>query len=102
MKIYEVENSECEILLGVKLYWKLNFHDHISDICRDGGGKLNASVRAKLFTGQSKKRILMNAFFNSHFSNCPLIWMFHSRTNNRKINSLHERCSRFIYNDKQS
>ena len=26
----------------------------------------------------------------------------HSRTNNRKINRLHERCLRIIYNDKQS
>ena len=28
--------------------------------------------------------------------------MCHSRTNNRKINRLHERCLRIIYNDKQS
>ena len=28
--------------------------------------------------------------------------MCHSRTNNRKINQLHERCLRIIYNDKQS
>ena len=34
MKIYKAENSECEILLGVKLYCKLNFHDHIPDISR--------------------------------------------------------------------
>ena len=28
--------------------------------------------------------------------------MCRSRTNNRKINRLHERCLRIIYNDKQS
>ena len=28
--------------------------------------------------------------------------MFHNRTNNNKINRLHERCLRFIYNDKKS
>ena len=28
--------------------------------------------------------------------------MCHSRTNNRKINRLHERCLRITYNDKQS
>ena len=44
----------------------------------------------------------MNAFFTSQFSYCPLIWMCHSRSNNRKINMLHERCLRIIYNDKQS
>ena len=43
----------------------------------------------------------MNAFFTSQFSYCLLIWMCHSRINNRKINMLHERCSRIIYNDQQ-
>ena len=44
----------------------------------------------------------MNAFFNSQFSYCPLIWMCHSRIINKKINRLHERCLRIIYFDKQS
>ena len=44
----------------------------------------------------------MNAFSNSQFSYCPLIWMCHNRTPNRKINRIHERCLRIIYNDKQS
>ena len=47
-----------------------------------------------------KKRILMNAFFKAQFNYCPTIWMFH--TLNNKINSLHERCLRIIYNDKVS
>ena len=31
---YEIENSECEKLVGGKLDRKLNFDDHISDICK--------------------------------------------------------------------
>ena len=50
----------------------------------------------------SRKKILMNSFFNSQFSYCPLIWMFHSRIMNNKINRLHERCMRLIYGDKTS
>ena len=41
----------------------------------------------------------MNAFFESQFSCYPLSWMFNSCTLNNKINRLHERCSRIIYND---
>ena len=44
----------------------------------------------------------MNAFFNSQFNYCPLIWMCHSHENNNKINRLHERCLRIICNDKRS
>ena len=50
----------------------------------------------------AKNRILMNAFSTSQFSYCPLVWMCHSRTNNNKINRLHERCLRIVYNDKKS
>ena len=33
---------------------------------------------------------------------CPLIWMFHSRALNNKINSIHERALRTTYNDSKS
>ena len=54
------------------------------------------------FMNLSKRRLLMNSFFKTQFNYCPLIWMCHSRENNRKIDRLHERCLRTIYNDKQS
>ena len=44
---------------------------------------------------KEKLRILMNAQFNY----CLLIWMFHSRTLNNKINKLHERALRLVYKD---
>ena len=46
--------------------------------------------------------MLMNAFFISQFNYCPVIWMCHSRALKNKINRLHERCLRIIYNDKTS
>ena len=44
----------------------------------------------------------MKAFFMAQFSYCPLIWMFHSRKLNNKINKLHERCLRIVYSDNTS
>ena len=44
----------------------------------------------------------MNAFFKSQFNYCPLSWMYHTRRNNNKIDRLHERRLRIIYNDKRS
>ena len=38
----------------------------------------------------------------SQFNYCQLVWMCHSRTKNNKINRLHDRCLRLIYNDKKS
>ena len=38
----------------------------------------------------------------AQFHYCPLIWMCHNKMYNNKINRLHERCLRLIYNDKCS
>ena len=47
----------------------------------------------------NKRRALMKAFIESHFNYCPLIWIFHSRTMNNKINRLHKRALRLFYSD---
>ena len=47
----------------------------------------------------NKLRIIMKAFIESQFGYCPLIWMFHSRTLNNRINKIHERALRLVYND---
>ena len=44
----------------------------------------------------------MKSFITSQFGYCPLIWMFHSRALNNKINSIHDRALRIAYNDNQS
>ena len=99
---YTIDNSKWGELFGVKRDLNLNFNDHISDLCKKASRKISALARVTHFMGLSKRKLLMNAFFTSQFSYCPLIWMCHSRSNNRKINMLHERCLRIIYNDQQS
>ena len=46
-----------------------------------------------------KRRTIMNAFITSQFGYCPLVWMFHSRKLNNRINKIHERALRIVYND---
>ena len=47
--------------------------------------------------GHKKRRVLMKAFIKSQFSYCLLVWMFHSRTLNNRINKIHERALRLVY-----
>ena len=49
-----------------------------------------------------KRRTIMKSFVTSQFSYCSLIWMFHSRRLNNKINSIHERALRITYQDNMS
>ena len=97
-----IKNSKCQKLLGIKIDNKLNFNTDVDEICKKAGKKLNALSSVTTSMDLSKRRILLNAFFISQFSYCPLVWMFHSRGKNNKINRIHERCLRIIYNDKKS
>ena len=84
----QIENSKCEKLLNI--------------ICGKARAKISALGRVAPFMNIEKRKMIMNAFFNSQFSYCPLTWMFHNRLINNKINRLHERCLRIVYNDNQS
>ena len=99
---YTIDNSKWGELFGVKRDLNLNFNDHISDLCKKASRKMSALARVTPLKGLNKRKLLMNAFFTSQSSYCPLIWMCYSRSNNRKINMLHERHLRIIHNDKQS
>ena len=99
---HEIANTKREKLLGVHLDSGLSFDYHISEICKKASRKVCALARVTSGMSLSKKRTLMNAFFNSQFNYFLLIWMCHSRENNNKINRLHERCLGIIYNDKRS
>ena len=77
MDNYNIKSSKCEKLLGSKIDNKLNFNTHVDEICKKAGQNLNALSRVTPYMDLSKRRIL-NAFFISQFSCCPLVWMFHS------------------------
>ena len=98
----QIRNSSCEKLLGVFFDSKLTFQSHIDNICKKASQKLNAISRITPYMDFNKKRLAVNAFFMAQFNYCPLIWMCHNRTYKNKINRLHERCLRLIYNDKRS
>ena len=44
----------------------------------------------------------MRAFITSQFQYCPLIWMFHGRQLNKKINKIQESALRITYKDAES
>ena len=44
----------------------------------------------------------MHAFVKSQFGYCPLVWMFHNRKLNNRINKIHERAHSIAYNDHDS
>ena len=86
-------------LLGVTIDNKVNFKEHLTNICKKVSNKLYALARVSNYMSTHKLRIIMKAFIGSQFQYCPLVWMFHSMTINNRINKLHERVLRLLYKD---
>ena len=91
--------SQKEKLLGVTIDRNLDFNNHLSNICKKASQKVSALARVAKLLPFHRKRVLLKAFLESQFSYCPLIWMFCSRKMNRKINHIHERALRLVYDD---
>ena len=49
-----------------------------------------------------KRRTLFKAFVVSQFNYCPLVWMFHTKELNNRINSLHEKALKLTYQNRDS
>ena len=45
----------------------------------------------------NQRKIIMKSFINSQFGYCPLVWIFHSRKLNNRINKIHERALRIVF-----
>ena len=61
--------------------------------------ELTVLTRIKKHLDFDKLRTLFKKLFESQFKYCPLTWMIYSRPTNNKINKLHERTLRLVYDD---
>ena len=97
-----IKSSNCEKLLGIKIDNRLTFNEHVKTLCKKTSQKLNALSRIAGNMKFSQRKLIINSFIMSQFSYCPLVWMFHSRILNERINKLQERSLRILYKDYHS
>ena len=88
---FQLESTKQQNLLGVIIDNKLTFEQHLNKLCNKVSQKLNALTRISNYIQPDQKRLIMKAFITSQFGYCPLVWMFHTRRINNRINRLHER-----------
>ena len=95
-KIWE---SRKQKLLGAEIDSSLNFDLHFSLLCKKVGKALSVLARLSNFISLNQRRALTKTSIESQFGYCPLVWMFHGRILNKKINHLHERDLQIVYKD---
>ena len=86
-------------LLGVTIDYKLSFSSHVKRICTSASNKLCAILRLRKSLSITQAKLLVNAHVLSYFFYCPLILMFFGKTNMFRINKIHKRALRTIYNN---
>ena len=94
-----IKNSNNKKLLGINLNNRLGFDTHVANICNRVSTKLHALARISQYMNIHKRIMTMKAFIASEIGYCPLVWMFHSKKSNSRVNKLHERALRIAYQD---
>ena len=94
--------SPKEKLLRFDIDKDLKFNEYVLSLCKKAGQKLSVLKRICNYMNFKQRKILMKSFIEAQFGYCPLIWMFCGRTENNKINHIHERSLRIVYKDYSS
>ena len=68
-----MKESDEEKLLGVTLGRRLDFKNHVSNLCETASQKLHALARVSKYMEKSKLKGRMTYSVISHFSYCPLV-----------------------------
>ena len=84
-------------LLGVTLDKELSLTKHITKLNKQANQKLHALARISNYLTEEKRKMIMKAFVHSQFNYCPMVWMFHNRSLNKKINNIHNRALKIAY-----
>ena len=58
---FEIKNTNCGKLLGIKVGTRLNFNEHLDGLIQKASRKVNTLSRITPFMNISKKHILMNS-----------------------------------------
>ena len=94
-----LENSVSQKPLSVTIDKKLNYNEHVTNLCDKAGRKIQALARIFPYIPQTQNWFLANAYFISQFGYCPLVWTNHCRTLNIRVNGLHKSALSLVCND---
>ena len=97
-----ISSTERMKVLGIMIDDKLNFTEHISDICIKVGRQLNVLQRLKRVLDYKSRMAIYMSCVMSNLNYCPTVWMFITKKSLDRIKNIQKRALRFVLNDYQS
>jgi hypothetical protein len=86
-------------LLGITIDSKLNFSEHVTELCKKTSKQLNVLRRLSYCMNTDSKLTLFRSYMLSHFSYCSIIWHFCGKVISDKIEKIQEKALRTVYTD---
>ena len=100
--VEKLEPTSSITVLGVNIDCKLNFNDHVCDMCTKAGRQLNVLQRLKSSLDYDSRMVIYKSFVISNFNYCPVVWLFTSKSSLSKLENIQKRALRFVLNDYES
>ena len=94
-----ITSTDTVELFGISIDSKLTFSSHISSLCHRASQKIRNLNRISPYLQQNQLKLLFNSFILSTFNYAPIIWMFCSKSSCKKVDSIHKRALRTVYQD---
>ena len=94
-----ISSTERMKVFGVKIDNKLNFTEHISDVCIKAGRQLNILQRLKRVLDYKSRMVIYKSFIMSNFDYCPIVWMFTGKKSLDRIENIKKHALRFVLDD---
>ena len=69
----DIESTKFVKLLGITIYGRLPFDQHISNLCSKAAMQLNALGRLQKYMRKPEKVAIINSFIYANFDYCPLV-----------------------------
>ena len=98
----QLQQEKSMKLLGITIDDKLNFHEHIANLCRKTSRQISVLNRLKRLVPLDAKKKLYNSFILSHLNYCSTVWHFCLKRDSDKIEKLNERALRSLFQDRSS
>ena len=98
----KLESTSSIKVLGVNIDSKLNFNDHVCDMCTKAGRQLNVLQRLKGSLDFDSRMVIYKSFIISNFNYCPVVWLFTNKSSLSKLENIQKRALRFVLNDYES
>ena len=89
-------NSQKKTTIRVILDGNLKFDVHIKSLCRNTILKLGALCQIDKYPPYYQNLLFVNSIIKSHFTYCPLIWMFCLTTSNNYFIDIHGKALRLV------